>query len=120
MSPEEQEIVDRQAPVVAKILHPNGADATAPVQRPHKNVLEASIEGMDEIRQQFDAAPKPRRTRSDAGTKRTPKPEQPAGKLSGHQIAELDQLRDQMESDKFDYLKSQAAYYAFLDGIRAK
>ena len=98
MTPEEQEIVDRQAPVVAKILHPNGAEHGTG----------------------FDPPPKSRRTRSDAGTKRTPKPEQPAGKLSGQQIAELDQLRDQMESDKFDYLKSQAAYYAFLDGIRAK
>jgi hypothetical protein len=101
MTPEEQEIVDRQAPVVQRILH-------------------GTInQGSNQATSATPVPPKPRRTRSDAGTKR-PKPEQPAGKLSGQQIVEMDQLRDQMESDKFDYLKSQAAYYAFLDGIRAK
>ena len=105
MTPEEQEIVDRQAPVVAKILHPNGAEHGTG----------------------FDPPPKSRRTRSDAGTKRTPKPEQPAGKLSREQVAHIDVLRVAIQeaAEAADqagkvYLDAQAAFYGYLEEITAK
>jgi hypothetical protein len=75
----------------------------------------------------FDPPPKSRRTRSDAGTKRTPKPEQPAGKLSREQVAHIDVLRVAIQeaAEAADqagkvYLDAQAAFYGYLEEITAK
>ena len=109
MTPEEQEIVDRQAPVVQRILH-------------------GTInQGSNQATSATPVPPKPRRTRSDAGTKRTPKPEQPAGKLSREQVAHIDVLRVAIQeaAEAADqagkvYLDAQAAFYGYLEEITAK
>jgi hypothetical protein len=61
----------------------------------------------------------PRRKRSDAGTKRTPKPDQPAGKLSREQVDTLEGLIEAREEAARVYLAAQNAYTAFLEQITA-
>jgi hypothetical protein len=94
MTDEERAIdVAAATPRVTAILHPNAADPAAP--KP------------------------PRAPRSDKGTHRPAKAEQPAGKLSREQIDILEGLIEEREEAARVYLAAQKAYGAFLEQITA-
>ena len=118
MTDEERAIdVAAATPRVNAILHPKGAAITnvapyeAPQTAPKPNYPLENLVGL--------LKKPPRAPRSDKGTHRPPKAEQPAGKLSREQVDGLEQLIEEREMAKSEYLKAQERYQSYLDEITA-